>query len=299
MPARSTPFQKLVLHIQEQLSPDCSVEESVLMEHRLTRARREVDVVVRGATGEHPVTVSLECIEHARPANVKWVEEMLKKHEHLETNLLVLVSLSGFSAQAEALARAERVRTMTPAEGCSLNWTEVVGRAELYVSRYDFELRESWLAVAVGSGSVESPAGGDVRLQVEGVPGEVTLGALLGAYLRSPEFGQGAMPLLTEDREDLIDTGFPVLHPLLAFDEQGCAHRVTGIRALVAAKRSTSPVPMRSLSWSGLPVAFGEAETVLGKTTVTVVEREEAGAVLDVTVDGKRVPGYASPRSRT
>src|SRR6185369_12466105 len=84
MPARSTPFQRLVFQIQTQLSPGCEVKESELLKSLSTGALREVDVVVRSTVGEHTIAVSIECIERAKRADIAWVEQMLKKHEDLD-----------------------------------------------------------------------------------------------------------------------------------------------------------------------------------------------------------------------
>jgi hypothetical protein len=94
MPARSTPFQNLVAHIQTRLSAGASVEESALLRHRMTGEAREVDVVIRSSIGEHPVVVSVECIDQSRQADTTWIEQMKTKHDHLETDRLVLVSRS-------------------------------------------------------------------------------------------------------------------------------------------------------------------------------------------------------------
>ena len=83
MPPRSTPFQKLVLHIQQQLAEGASVVESAMLRHRGTGSEREVDIVVRATAGEHTVVIGLECIEQGRPADQTWVEQMKAKHEHL------------------------------------------------------------------------------------------------------------------------------------------------------------------------------------------------------------------------
>jgi hypothetical protein len=93
MPPRSTPFQKLVLHVQEQLADGASVVESAMLRHRGTGGLREVDIVVRATVGEHTLVIALECVEQSRPADQTWVEQMKAKHEHLETDKLILVSL--------------------------------------------------------------------------------------------------------------------------------------------------------------------------------------------------------------
>jgi hypothetical protein len=60
-----------------------------------------VETVIAG----HNVTVSIECRDHGRPADVVWVEQMKAKHDRLPTNALVLVSRSGFTPEAQAVAR--------------------------------------------------------------------------------------------------------------------------------------------------------------------------------------------------
>lgn len=116
MPARSTPFQKLVHHIQAQLAEGHSVQESAMLRHRLTGEEREVDVVIRSAVGEHPIVVSIECIDRKRRADSTWVEQMKAMHEHLETDRLVLVSRSGFYKPALSLAASLGIATYTPDE---------------------------------------------------------------------------------------------------------------------------------------------------------------------------------------
>src|SRR5713101_7310908 len=106
MPRRTNEFQSLIAVIQSHLDPGAAVEESVLLEDRITRTKREVDVCVRGNLAKQPVTVSIECRDHGRTADVTWVEEMNCKHSRLPTNILVLVSHSGFSLEAIRVADA-------------------------------------------------------------------------------------------------------------------------------------------------------------------------------------------------
>ena len=55
----------------------------------------------------------IECRDHKRPADVKWVEEMKSKHERLPTNALVLISRKGFSPEAIRVAKAYNIQTLT------------------------------------------------------------------------------------------------------------------------------------------------------------------------------------------
>lgn len=70
MPARSTAFQKLLVHLQTQLASGCEVRESGFLKHRRRATPREVDVVVRSTVGEHEVVIAIEAIEHKRPGDV-------------------------------------------------------------------------------------------------------------------------------------------------------------------------------------------------------------------------------------
>ncbi len=55
-----------------------TVTESKLLRNRVTGYEREVDVVIEGRLDGEPITISVEVIEHNRPASVEWVERMLK-----------------------------------------------------------------------------------------------------------------------------------------------------------------------------------------------------------------------------
>src|SRR5664280_2730424 len=115
MPARSNFFQDVVALVARALDPDSTVEESRILPSRTTGAPREVDVLVTGKVGGHPVTVGIEARDSKRKVTVEWVEQQLCKHEDLGTARLVLVSASGFTADAAARAEACGAVPMTPA----------------------------------------------------------------------------------------------------------------------------------------------------------------------------------------
>ena len=91
MPRRTNEFQRLIAAIQGHLDPGSSVAESELLPDRITGTGREVDVVISGKVGSQPVTVSVECRDRARSADVTWVEQMQAKHSRLATNVLPAV----------------------------------------------------------------------------------------------------------------------------------------------------------------------------------------------------------------
>jgi hypothetical protein len=116
VPARSNFFQQVVLLLHRNIAGADAVEESAMLLHRLTSEPREVDVVIRSTSAGYPLVVSIEANSRARIADVGWVEQMHAKHQHLETNQLVLVSERGFSSQADALAQAHGILALTPVD---------------------------------------------------------------------------------------------------------------------------------------------------------------------------------------
>ncbi len=92
---------------------------------------REVDTCIESVTAGHPVIVSIECRAHKRPQTVSWVEEMRSKHLRLPTNVLVLVSSSGFTRSAIEKARQFGIATAVPGEIEPGRFgTEVVGKLD-------------------------------------------------------------------------------------------------------------------------------------------------------------------------
>lgn len=84
----------------------------------ITGEEREVDVTLVTEFAGHKVVVSIEATTRQRPADAKWVEAEIAKHESLETNKLVLVSGSGFTkgARAKVAAQNGKVVALAPEE---------------------------------------------------------------------------------------------------------------------------------------------------------------------------------------
>jgi len=110
MPRRTNEFQELIAVIETHLDPGATVEESAMLRDRATGTTREVDICITGKVAGHTVIVSVECRSRGRPADVTWIDEMHAKHSRLETNVLVLVSHSSFSAEAVRVADLYGIR---------------------------------------------------------------------------------------------------------------------------------------------------------------------------------------------
>jgi hypothetical protein len=105
LPKRSNSFQQLIYSIQHSTSEGSAVTESKYLVDRQTGAEVEVDIVIEAVVNEIPLIVSIEVRDRKRAATVEWVRESIGKHTTLPTNKLVLVSRSGFSAEASRKAK--------------------------------------------------------------------------------------------------------------------------------------------------------------------------------------------------
>lgn len=83
-----------------------------MLADRFTKALREVDVCIEWRQASRNHVVSIECIDHRRRANIKWIDEMSGKHARLPTTELVLASRRGFSSRAQAAAAALGIQTI-------------------------------------------------------------------------------------------------------------------------------------------------------------------------------------------
>jgi hypothetical protein len=113
MPKRTNEFQKLVFLVKKHAANGATVTESKLLRDGITGAEREVDVCIESVVAGHQVTVSLECRDRGRKADVQWVEEMKAKHERLPTNALVLVSKLGFTREAMLVAKSYGIEVIS------------------------------------------------------------------------------------------------------------------------------------------------------------------------------------------
>lgn len=125
MPKRSNLFQRLVLHLHRSLEPEWKVVESAFLRDLITNLPREVDIVASRIVANSEVTLSIECRDQGRPADVEWVESSSRKHEHLATSKLVLWSRSGFSKAAIAKARVLKIDTISQSDATTHPWAAV------------------------------------------------------------------------------------------------------------------------------------------------------------------------------
>lgn len=114
MPKRTNFFQEVVEILHRHLAGDAAVEPSAMLPSDKTGTPREVDVAISTTVAGHKVLVGVEAIDRSRPADRGWVDQMVGKHADLPTDKLVLVSASGFTADARAAAVASHAIPLAP-----------------------------------------------------------------------------------------------------------------------------------------------------------------------------------------
>lgn len=114
MPKRSNLFQDVIAIIHRHSAGEARVEESAMLPHSTTGELREVDVTITSLIAGHPVTVAVEATAAGRPADIKWVEQLVSKHQYLPTDKLVLVASGGFTASARTHAEAMNAVPIAP-----------------------------------------------------------------------------------------------------------------------------------------------------------------------------------------
>jgi hypothetical protein len=126
MPKRTNDFQKLIRMLTQLLGDNAVVEELKMLTDLVSGEPREVDIYAEGIFAGHTVNIAIECRDHKRRQGVRWVEQMHSKHERLPTNLLILVSSSGFTGPGIAKANSYDIKTIAPTQADSDLATEVL-----------------------------------------------------------------------------------------------------------------------------------------------------------------------------
>lgn len=116
MPKRTNERQQIIELVKKLLvAPNCVVSSSEFLPDAVTGEKREVDVVAEHHIDGDTFTQSIEVTGAKRPADITWVEQMLRKHQNLPTDRLILVSWAGFTRTATALGPSNpRLVLVTP-----------------------------------------------------------------------------------------------------------------------------------------------------------------------------------------
>lgn len=275
MPVRSTPFQRVVFHIQRQLAGNADVQESALLADRSTGSNREVDVVIRSMVGEHQVVICVECQEHTRSATVEWVEQMAMKHSSLPTSKLILMTARGFSKAARAKAASLGIETYSFDEAVATDWMTHLGEGpNLSFDLWGFRILTCGIVLnRDGTEGHERKASPDVRVFNGDGTFRGTLNDIVRAYTeQSDHFTSNAMEYAAKAAEPVIGVEMRVRPPLFAEDKSGVVHEVKLIRIYLEARVISPDVRLKATRYRGAPVAYGQGQSRLGEFALTMIQ---------------------------
>jgi hypothetical protein len=119
---QSRELELLVAKIQQRLAPEAEVIHNAKMAGRLSKRNRQIDVLVRQRIGQYEMSIVLECKDHARPIDVKGVEEFHGLLEDVGAHKGALVCPRGFSKAAKERARGLQVDLYSPVDTAPHKW---------------------------------------------------------------------------------------------------------------------------------------------------------------------------------
>jgi len=117
VPGRTNDFQELITLLVQTLGEDRATPSAMVRSKVPGVRKREIDIRVEAEVDGLPVYIGIEAsASKSRRKSVEWVERMNGKHDHLATSKLVLVSSSGFTKGALALAEYYGIKAITPGD---------------------------------------------------------------------------------------------------------------------------------------------------------------------------------------
>lgn len=97
--------EELVAKIQVDLSPDSVVTHNDKITGKRTGVPRQIDVSIRRAVGQFDLLIVLDCKDHARPLDVKDIEEFMGLAQDVGAHKAAMVAVKGFSDTAKKRAQ--------------------------------------------------------------------------------------------------------------------------------------------------------------------------------------------------
>lgn len=292
--------------MQSQLAPSAEVVESGMLVDRATRREREVDVLIRAKLGDHEILISVECLEQTRKATVAWVEQMVCKHQSLDTHKLVLISASGFTRQAILKAAALGIEAFTPEVASVYDWTTIAGKqGGMSVTWFEHHLHGVTVVLNADGELVEVPIG--PKNSIYSLTGQLvgTIGDYVYPVLQSWDgVGAKTADLLPEDGQ--VEFGVEIKLPMdvVIVLMSGKPVQVYALRAYITCDAVTMPVALKAAKWRSTSVAYGAGNSILGNVALTIFEKPAdaptAVATMELPIGGKTetVQLLAQPKGR-
>lgn len=93
-------FEQVVAEMQRSLSPKANIIHNTFLVDKITKTRRQVDVLIEDKIGQIPIKIVIECKYHSRRISIGEAEEFIKKLQDIGVQRGVMVSKKGFTKPA-------------------------------------------------------------------------------------------------------------------------------------------------------------------------------------------------------
>jgi hypothetical protein len=120
-------FEKLIHGIHSQLAPQGAV---VKLDDKIigceSKVERQLDVTIRVSVAEYKILIVLECKDESRPVDVGTMGEFASLLRDVKANKGVMISSSGYTSAALAMARVQGIDARTYLDTESVDWKSEV-----------------------------------------------------------------------------------------------------------------------------------------------------------------------------
>lgn len=143
MPKRTNEFQKLVLLVNEHLSPlSATVTESKMLWERESNIEREIDILIENNIDPYSTLIGIECTAQSRKVSVNQLAAFLEKHKNVGIHKTVVVAKNGFSKPAINFAENRHVELITFDGAFDKDWSDIFNDLKtpwIATTKHDFE----------------------------------------------------------------------------------------------------------------------------------------------------------------
>ncbi len=119
-------FEDLVGKIQHQMAPKAHVQQNERIKGRSGEVRR-LDVTVRQPVGAYEVLIVFDCKRHTRKVSLSYVAAFAQQARDVDAHLGVVISNTGFTKGAKAVAAMSALTLQTLREAKSTDWMQALG----------------------------------------------------------------------------------------------------------------------------------------------------------------------------
>ena len=296
-PQRSNHFQRLVYLIKKHAAPGSTITESAMMRDLVSGQEREVDIRIQQTFADHLVTISLECRDWQRKQSIGWVDEMKAKHDRLPTDLLVLVSRSGFTDRAMTRAESSGIQLLTLQEEVDdTSIGRVIGHLQSLLAQL-VSLRPNVVSIRMDANDIPAGEADTVRALPDHLVFRTdgsywgTAKDLVTSFLSSPKLRDEMLPQGNESHTAFVvecrpPSGEDHLPFCLQANEPGVLCPITGMRIEGQFEIGSDEIQLERAKLGDARVVWGAGE-VLGRKTLVVESEDASGEVaMSVAIDG-------------